>query len=461
MAITVPSDPLVDAANAQLAEIVRKCYCWIGHSVLLWFEFLESQRSIHDRFCQVDLESTPLLGCNLAMQNRDLGNVGARQIDRRETYTILIGGTILAFLLRYTLRGFESGDYTYFTSVWYDQIREEGAVGALRNSITNYTPFYTYLMIVAHPLFAPMPDVFAIKLISIVFDCVCAVFVYKIVHLKYTVDVVPAFAYIATLFAPTVLVNSALWGQVDIIYTTGVVACVYFLLSGKERLAFLAIGLGISFKLQAAFLVPALLTLLLKRRISWTSLLIIPAVYVAMIVPAWLAGRPLSDLLLIYFGQFQSNPYLTLNAPNVYQWFPNGIYDILYPAGLVGALSLVFVLCLLVYTSNTEITPDIIVALATISLLLMPYVLPKMHERYFFPADVMSIVLAFYCPRYFYVPVVIGMVSLFSYFPFLFGLEFVVIPLPHLALVLLAPIVILARHLTWMLHPSTMHTLSR
>jgi Gpi18-like mannosyltransferase len=45
----------------------------------------------------------------------------------------------------------------------------------------------------------------------------------------------------------------------------------------------------------------------------------------------------------------------------------------------------------------------------------MPYFLPKMHDRYFFMADVLSIVFAFYFPRYFWIPIVVQLSSLFSY----------------------------------------------
>ena len=68
-----------------------------------------------------------------------------------------------------------------------------------------------------------------------------------------------------------------------------------------------------------------------------------------------------------------------------------------------------------------------------------------MHERFFFPADVIAIVLAFYLPRYWYVPIVIGLISFFSYFPYLFNK--IIIPLPWSAAVMLILIIILTREL--------------
>lgn len=51
-------------------------------------------------------------------------------------------------------------------------------------------------------------------------------------------------------------------------------------------------------------------------------------VYLVTIIPAWIAGRPLTDLLLIYLGQSQKFKELTKNAPNLYQWIPNELYNL-------------------------------------------------------------------------------------------------------------------------------------
>jgi hypothetical protein len=57
----------------------------------------------------------------------------------------------------------------------------------------------------------------------------------------------------------------------------------------------------------------------------------------------------------------------------------------------------------------------------------------------FFPADVLAIIYAFYVSRYFFVPLVVGLVSLFSYFPFLFCKT--VIELYYLAMLMAAMLV--------------------
>jgi Gpi18-like mannosyltransferase len=68
-----------------------------------------------------------------------------------------------------------------------------------------------------------------------------------------------------------------------------------------------------------------------------------------------------------------------------------------------------------------------------------------MHERYFFPADVLLIVLAAYFPKYFYVPVTMILISFFAYQPYLFQQS--TFPLPVLALAVLGLIVVLVRQM--------------
>jgi hypothetical protein len=57
---------------------------------------------------------------------------------------------------------------------------------------------------------------------------------------------------------------------------------------------------------------------------------------------------------------------------------------------------------------------------ALVSLALAPFLLPKMHDRYFYPADVSSIVMAFFLPQFWFVPVAYQIISSLVYAIFLF-----------------------------------------
>ncbi len=366
---------------------------------------------------------------------------------------------LLAGWLRYSLIEFESTDYIYHVSRWYDDIVRYGGAAALKKGVSNYTPAYEYLLVLA--VFSGLPKIVALKLVSIIFEFVCALCVYKLVRLKYPDQPWPVLAGLLALFAPTMVLNGSYWGQCDSIHTTALLACLYFLLRKREALAFFAFGLAFAIKPQAIFFMPLLVLLCVTRTVSWKSLLIIPLVYLMVIAPAWLLGRPLDELLLIYASQTGVGKSLTLNAPNLYLWIPNTYYDIVYPLGIAWTMALVGGVFVVVYTHRKHITPEMLVLLATLFVLIVPWFLPDMHDRYFFAADVLSIVFAFYFPRYFYVPVVVNAASVLTYYQFLNGdqalrgtrafprvdMELFAFSFEAGAIGLLAVIVLLSRHL--------------
>jgi Gpi18-like mannosyltransferase len=357
---------------------------------------------------------------------------------------IVVVGCALALGLRYTLRGFTSGDYERYTSKWYDFIRANGGFAALRFNFSNYTPPYLYLLAISGAFFSSLHKVTAIKLVSIPFDFVCAYYVAKFVRLRYSSSAAAVASFLIILFTPTVFMNGSFWGQIDIIYATGLVITAYYLSRGNDVLALLVFGVALSFKLQAVFLVPLLAALALSKAVRWRAYLLIPLAYFVMMVPAWIAGRPIGELMTLYVTQGTADELLSLNAPTVFTWLPDYLFDTLYPAGLIWAGAAVLIFVLVVSKSRLPRTAGLIVELSTISVLVTPYILPKMHERYFFPADVFTIIFAAFYPKYLIVPVLVQFVSLFSYFPFLFGYN--LIPLRTLAMIELVPVVLVIYH---------------
>ena len=353
---------------------------------------------------------------------------------------LLAVGVLLAIMVRYPLLPFESIDYRDGWRLWYDFIVQHGHFAALKYDFATYNVVHLYLVTTVAYFFPALHSLLAIKIISIIFDFVLAFFVYRCVRLKYrepNEGAIPILATLTVLLAPTVVINSAMWGQADAIYTSFLVAWLYFFLAGRQAAAFIAFGVAFTFKLQSIFFGPFFLGLLVKKEANWRYIWLSPAVYLVSILPAWFIGRPLADLLLIYFGQADEFRDLCRNAPNLYQWIPNTYYDF-YPVGIAFTALVALGIAYFIFKSRVKITADHLVFLATFSVLVMPYFLPKMHDRYFFPADVIAIILAFYCPRYWYVPVVIGSVSVLAYMPFLFNI--VILPqwLPAVLLLLIA-----------------------
>ena len=367
----------------------------------------------------------------------------------------LAAGILLAVALRFSLFDFRSVDMGFITR-WYRFIASHGGFGAHGVAFSDYTPPYLYLLTLT--TYVPLPSLYSIKLISVFFDFVLATFAALIIGVKYEGRTVRAFAFFAVLFTPTVFVNSGMWGQSDSIYASLLLGAVFF--SVKQRpvvsVAFLAVALA--FKLQAVFLLPFFLVLTLRRRIPLWSFVLLPAVYLLAVLPSWIAGRPLLDLLTIYLDQAGAFPRLTLNAPNAYQWVPvtpnkPAITGLLGNFGVVLAMSAAYLLCFVGYRGKVEFGAETIVRLALASALLMPFLLPYMHDRYFYVADVLSVVYAFYFPRRFFVPLIVVTASLFGYTTHLFRTESV-IGLPYVAVFLGIAVAVVVADLVRDLYPA-------
>ncbi len=355
---------------------------------------------------------------------------------------LLTIGLTLAISLRFAVRSHASEDFFEATNVWYSALKEDG-FAATATDVSDYTPTYMYILYLVSLVLPSVSAVTAIKIPSIVFDFVCAWFVYRLVGLKYRDGPIPIFSLFAVLFAPTVVLNSAVWGQADSIYAAMLVACVYFLIRGRGTAASLAFGAAFAVKLQAVFLAPLLIALALKRILSWRSLAMVPLVYLVAMLPAWIAGRPLVDLLTIYWSQSQSYKSLALNVPNMYAWLPEGSGELFFAAGLVWAMCLSYLFILLVLKSKARLDPAIMIRLGLLSLIMVPFSLPRMHDRYFFPADVLSIAYGFTFPQHFFVPIMLNLISFFAYQPFLFKRD--VVSMSILALAMLFILVFVAR----------------
>ena len=327
---------------------------------------------------------------------------------------------LTGLILRLAGLEFVSGDMRGFVLRWYGQLARQG-FAALGTDFSNYTPPYLYLLWIATGIRAWLADLTAIKLVSMLFDAGSAAWVYKIVRIKYPQGAAPLLGGAIFFSLPTVWLNSAWWGQADGIYTFFVLACLYFLLRERPLPAMIFFGVAVSFKLQAAFFAPFLLLLALKGRIPWRYLLSVPLVYLALMLPAVLAGRPLIDTLTVYLAQAGTFHQLTMNAPSLYAFISNDWYE---PAALLG-LGLTALLALawaLFYARRVKTwTPEILVMCATVSALMMPFFLPKMHERYFYLADGMLLLLALYLPRLWYLVPISQLVSTITYSVYLFS----------------------------------------
>lgn len=201
----------------------------------------------------------------------------------------------------------------------------------------------------------------------------------------------PCTAFCILLLLPTVVLNGAYWAQCDSIYGA---LCLHALASALDRRpagSVVLLALAFSFKLQTVFLVPLWGALWFAGRVRFRDLLLFPATYVLTIVPALFLGKPLGDILGVYFGQAaEYSDYLTLNAPSLYALIPYGAeVDTTLAArlGILAAFLFTVSILLWLLLRRGRLTDRALFTAGAAFAVGIPLLLPHMHDRYFFLAD--------------------------------------------------------------------------
>ena len=373
---------------------------------------------------------------------------------RYEDRLILFAGLVMALALRWLLRSYSTWDAKIGFIPWYEYIESMGGIPALGHGFSGYLPLYLYMLTFVEYInrFLNVENLSVIKMIPIAFDLVGAFWIAKIVQIKYpgkTIGSLAALAYLSS--SNCIYFNGAMWGQIDSIHTSFMLATLYFLLKRRNNLAMVAFGLGMSIKFQTIFMAPALLILVLLGYLSFASLFLIPTVYFISILPAWALGRSIWELLTMFFYLANTFESLTLNGPTLYALLNNSASYVLSTPGILLAFAIVMMAVFAVYKLRPKLDPELIIYLATCAVLLTPYVLPKMHERYFYAAEVLSLLLAFYRPKLAFVVVVLQVATLSTYDKYLFEDSF--LSLANASLLVLTVLVWLTYDLARLMAP--------
>jgi Gpi18-like mannosyltransferase len=318
-----------------------------------------------------------------------------RRIKGSACPTFILVALIAGLGARLLLIGNVSEDARDAFLVWYEYAHAHGAA-ALRVNFTNYQPFYSYLLLLLAQLDRLAPPLVLIKAASAVFELGCAMIAANIVHVTGGERKMAALSFACVWLAPTVLVNGAYWAQTESMWTLFVLLSIRLFLVGRNGVP--AFGFSFAVKAQGAFLGPFVLGMVLSRRVHWVWLASIPAIYIIVGAPVLIAGRSLVDLSTIYVAQADYYNVLTKNAASLWVFVPIDVH-----AGTMIGLAVAFAAGVWLAVQTARIDPgdrERILLAGCASLLLMPFLLPKMHDRYFYAFEVATIALACRNPRY-------------------------------------------------------------
>ena len=327
--------------------------------------------------------------------------------------------TGLVILAKISLLDYVSDDYAIFLSDWiydYSQMSLKQGLGWYLES--DYTPPYLYLLLLISRIDS-YPWQYLVKAISVAFEVLMCYSLMKLASLKIKGTGAQLMVYHIASILPTVVFNGAYWGQCDVVYVSFCLLGVYLALTRRSARSMICFGVALSFKLQTVFFLPTLLPLWLRKDIKLRHLILIPATYMAMMVPALWGGKSMHHVLTVYLQQAGNYNFITMNAPNWYQFLPDIgnalLYDMFSPMAMVLGFACVMAMCAVVCVHRNRLTQESTLLVCLLMLSGIPFFLPKMHERYTFGADVLSLVLAVYAPRRILLPLCFGFASYVAY----------------------------------------------
>ncbi|MCK1363494.1 hypothetical protein [Bradyrhizobium sp. 62] len=337
---------------------------------------------------------------------------------------VAIGCGLVGLALRYFARKHATDDAIQHLIPWYVFARDHGVAG-LAEAFTNYTPFYSYLLLIAARFDWLGEPLSHVKAISAVFELGCAITVAQIVWRATKLPLRASLAFSAVWLAPTVIFNGAVWAESDSIWTFFTLVSVALFMQDRNGVA--SFAMAFSVKAQGVFLGPFVLGMILRRRIHLAWLATVPGIYVVLAIPVLVAGRSLASVFAVYLDQAHTFDRLTMNAANIWVLAGGMPYAIGVAVGMV--LAAASGLALSIFIARSRRTgPEFILLAACVSLMLMPYLLPKMHERYFYAFELASIALACLNPRYVPFAVIAQVNGVLSYLAFESGIVLGVLP---------------------------------
>lgn len=331
---------------------------------------------------------------------------------------LLAGMSVAGFLIRYVFRLIVTDDWKIFWGPWIATLKE-GGFQALSTDFYDYAPPFMYILYFISKL--PVDPMLAYKVISSIFDYIAAVLAFFLI-LEVTKSKVRAIgAYSIFLIMPTMIANSAMWAQCDIIYVTFILFSLYSIFKNRPSLAMVFYGIAFAFKLQTLFIFPLFVILWAKNRVKIQHFLWVFVMYFLGILPAWIAGRPLIDLINIYVAQGTQDAYsLSLKWSNIYQVYGTTFFIKEYEkAGIWLILGILMLLMFYMAHKKFELNKEFILLTGFFFAMVTAYFLPHMHERYGFLADILAILYAFTTVKRFYYPLIHIMLSFSAYMEYL------------------------------------------
>ena len=334
-------------------------------------------------------------------------------------WSVVVTLLLVAFVPRLLALKYETLDYQNFLARWVDFYRQNGGFRAIGKPVGNYNIPYLYFLALFS--YSKIKDLYLIKLLSIFFDVLLAWGGMRIVSRVTDSPVRRVGVFFTLLLLPTVFLNGSIWGQCDSIFVALAVLALADALEDHPWRSMVMLALSFGFKLQAVFVMPVFAVLLFAGKIRWKHLPVFPLSYVILVLPAVIAGRPFKDTILLYADQTGSiGSALNYNSSSIFGIFRHVQNpEAASKAAIVAAFAFMLLVLLICFVYRRRLNDRLILVAAVLLAIGIPFLLPHMHDRYFFAADALSVILVFCIPLLAPVAALTQFASLLGYYAYL------------------------------------------
>lgn len=314
-----------------------------------------------------------------------------------------------AMLARVSFIERSSGDYDIYLAKWIELLAGQSFAQSMRGAVGEYNVLYQYILYLITRL--PVVPLYAVKAVSFMGDAMLAAGMARLCAR----DGKPSMAaFAAALLLPAAVLNGGMFAQCDSLYAGCAVWALALALEGRHTRSAVCFALSLCFKLQAVFLLPMVVVLWAGRRLRLADAGVFLLTILAVMLPAMLAGKSPAAILQIYTAQTGLYSGLTYSAPSLFGLIHTEGLDV-YAYGNFGmALAFGACLALLAYGAAhaQQMDEDDHVRLGFLLVTAIVFLLPRMHDRYFYLADMLAAALACRDRRYAPAAVMMALASL-------------------------------------------------
>lgn len=314
------------------------------------------------------------------------------KVTKKKFWLLMTLISVVGMVLRFSGFPFEGIDYEQCLSAWSQQLKEIGNIRALSAYSGDYN--YPYITILYFLTFLPVSSLYSIKMVSVIFDYMVAG-ILSATAMHAVTDQnhygVGAIVYALVLCNPLVVINSGYLAQCEAVWTALALLSFYLIIvKEKPGWGMFAFGMAIAMKLQSIFILPILMVFYFyKKKFSILHILWVPVAIEVLCLPAIIGGCGWNSAIMQYIHQLGEYPSLFYYYPNIWTWFQEAPYDIFGTMAMAFAFITLLLFAVLFIKSGKKYILQDYVQYAAWTAMTCCMLLPCMHERYNYMAEVL------------------------------------------------------------------------